>query len=398
MGQQALTPSAPMTLIQGVQAPQVDVNPDAFYPATRRLRFQGKPAVAIAGLGSTDSFSLRQTGIVAMLEVRVFGNLVFGGTITGTSMSYEWPFNLPKKMRLSANGQSNLVSARGVFVRALELITNPKLDDTGISATFGSTAVSSGSMKLPTDDWGTSGVNSLNPGATVAAVGTYTVDLTYFVPVSADQISLIGAVYAQSSGTNLTFDIDWNTQAALLTLGGSATVTPNLQYQVAIRAFSIPQVGGRFVVPDLSQFHQLSEVNYPGLGQNTNEPTLSGTGVGRRLLRGLFQTYSGSPNIPLALNATNYNTVGWAYGGNDVPESYPNGQQLRAENLRVAGVDLGAQWGIGVWDFANQFAIRDTVDQGATSDLRFQIGLVNAPTNGNANIMQETLFAAPVGA
>jgi len=34
-----------------------------------------------------------------------------------------------------------------------------------------------------------------HPGANVAAVGVYTVDLTYFIPVAADQISLIGAVY-----------------------------------------------------------------------------------------------------------------------------------------------------------------------------------------------------------
>ncbi len=396
MVQQTMTPSAP--LIQGVQAPQVDVNPDAFYKATRRLRFNGRSPVAIAGLGSTDSFSLRQTGIVAQLELRVFGTVTFGGTITGTSMSYEWPLNLPKKIRLSANGQSNLISVRGIKIRALEMATNAKLDDTGLGGTFGATAVTSGTMKLPCDDWGTSGVNALNPGATVAATGVYTFDVTYFCPVSADQISLIGAIYAQSSGTNLSFDVDWNTQNALLTLGGSATFAQALQYMVTIRAFSIPQVGGRFVVPDLSQFHQLSEVNYPGLGQNTNEPVLSGTGVGRRLLRAFFQTYSGSPNIPLALNATNYNTVGWAYGGNDVPESYPNGQSLRAENIRVGGVDLGANWGIGLWDFANQFAVRDTVDQGATSDLRLQIGLVAAPTNGNAFITQETLFAAPVGA
>lgn len=394
--QATLTPSAP--LIQGVAAPDVVVDPEAFYAATRRMHFQMRPQVAIAGLGSTDSTQLRQTGIVGMLKVRVTGNVVFGGTITGTSMSYDWPFNVVRNFRLSANGQSNLISYRGLTARAYEFIANPKLDDAGLTATYGSASITAGSLKLPVDDWGSSSPNFLNPGATVAAVGTYTVDLTYWIPVFADPISLIGAVYAQSSATNLTLDVDWNTQNALLTLGGSATFTPNLQYQVVGLAFSIPQVGGRFVVPDLSQFHQIAEARQGGLAQGLNEPLLTGTGVGRRLLRAIFQVYSGATPTPLALNAANFGTVGWAYGGNDVPESFPNGQLLRADNMRTAGVDLGGNWGIGLWDFVSQFALRDVVDEGATSDLRLQLGLVSSPTSGFAQIAQETLFAAPVGA
>lgn len=394
--QQTLTPSAP--LIQGVASPDVVVDPTAFYAATRRMRFPMRPLTTIAGLGSTDSTQLRQTGIVGLLEVRVKGTLTFGGTITGTSMSYEWPFNLVRAFRLSANGQSNLIFARGLTVRALEYATNPKIDDTGLAATFGSTAVTSGSLKMASDDWGTSAGNSLNPGATVAATGAYTVDLTYFVPVYADPVSLIGAIYAQSAATNLNLDIDWNTQAALVTLGGSATLTTALQYKVTGRAYSIPQVGGRFVVPDLSQFHQLAEFRQGGLAQGVNEPLLPGTGVGRKLMRLMFNVYSGSTPTPLAMTDANFSTVGWAYGGNDVPESYPTGGDLRAENIRCAGVDLGGQWGLGLWDFASQFALRDVVDEGATSDLRVQIGLVNSPTSGYTQILQETLFAAPVGA
>lgn len=393
-----LTPSAPMSMLQGVEAPNIVPDPASFYAATRRLRFPMRSLTTIAGLGSTDSTQLRQTGIIGGLEIRVTGTLVFGGTITGTSMSYEWPFNLIRTARLSANGQSNLVSCRGLSIRALEFLTNPKLDDSGVSTSFGGTAITNGSLKLPCDDWGTSSANSLTPGGTVAAAGTYTVDVTFFVPVAADPVTLIGAIYAQSSATNLSLDLDWNTQASLLTLGGAATLTQNLQYQVTGRAFSIPNVGGKYVVPDLSQFHQLAEFRYGGLSQGVNEPLLPGTGVGRRLLRLIFNSYSGAAPVPLALNSTNYSTVGWAYGGNDVPESYSNGQSLRAENVRVGGVDLGANWGLGVWDFASQFALRDVVDEGATSDLRLQIGLVSAPTSGYAQILQETLFAAPVGA
>jgi hypothetical protein len=110
-----MTPSAP--LIQGVQSPDVVVNPNAFYAATRRLRFPMKSLTTIAGLGSSDTVQLRQTGIISMLECRVTGTVTFGGTITGTTMSYDWPFNLVKTFRLSANGQSNLISMRGAWSR-----------------------------------------------------------------------------------------------------------------------------------------------------------------------------------------------------------------------------------------------------------------------------------------
>jgi len=392
-----LNPSSP--LLQGVQAPDVQVAPEEFYPATRRMRFPMRSIANIAGLGSTDPVTLRQTGIVAYLEIRVTGTIVFGGTIAGTSMSYLWPFGLINEVRLSANGQSNLVKCRGLSVRAMELVTNPRIEDNGLGATFGSTAVTSGTMKFPCDDWGTSAGNSLNPGATVAATGTYTVDLTFLVPVTADAQMLIGSVYAQSSATNLTAEIQWETQANLLTLGGAATFAHTLQFQIVGVVYSIPNVRGRFVVPDLSLFHQLAEFRISGLGQNLNELNLPGTGAGRKLLRLLWNIYTGTaPGQPLPLTAANYNTLGWAYGGADVPEAYANGHQMRAMVYRDTGVDLGANWGIGVWDFASIFALRDAVDEGATSDLRIQLGLVSSPTNGAAQVLQETVFAGPAGA
>jgi hypothetical protein len=396
--QAVLNQSAPLTQLQGIDSPPVVVDPGQFYLATRRMKYGMRALTTITGLGSTDSVQLRQTGIVAGLEVRVTGSLVFGGTIAGTSMSYDWPFNVVRSFGLSANGQSNLIKARGLTVRALEFATNPKIDDTGISKSFNGVASVIGTLALPCDDWGTSAGNQLSPNGTVAAVGTYTVDLTYFIPVAADYVTLVGSVYAQSSATNLQLDIDWNTQAALVTVGGAATLAVNLQYSVTGLAYSIPNVGGRFVVPDLSMFHQLVDVRAGGLTQGQNEPILSGTGVGRKLMRLLFQVYSGSPSAPLSMTAANFATVAWAFGGNDVPENYANGTSLRAQNVRQCGADIGALWGWGMWDYASQFALRDIVDEATTADLRLQVSLVGAPTAGFAQIVQETLFAAPVGA
>jgi hypothetical protein len=385
--------------IQGINAPDVVVDPDNFYKATRRMRFAMSPLKAISALGSVDNVQLRQVGIVAALEVRVQGSLTFGGTIGTTTMSYDWPYNLIQNLTLSANGQSNLISARGLTLKAYDFITNPRLDDTGITQQFGGAAITSGSLSLPSDTWGNVSTNVTAPGTNVAATGTYNFDFTLVVPVAADQTSLIGSIYAQSSATNLSLNVQWATQSQIVSaLGGAATFASSINWQVTGVAYSIPNVNGRFVVPDLSQFHQLSENRAGGLVQGTNQIILPGTGVGRQLLRLFWNTYSGATPAPLAMNATNYGQVDWAYGGNDTPEAYPNGTQLRAWNIHVAGVDIGGSWGFGLWDFANIFALRDSVDEGATTNLRLEFALVSSPTSGFAQVAQETLFAAPVGA
>ena len=235
------------------------------------------------------------------------------------------------------------------------------------------------------------------PLTNVAATGTYNFDLTFWVPVAADPVYLIGSVYAQSTATNLSLDITWATQAQIVAaLGGSATFAFSISWQATQVAYSIPNVGGRYVVPDLSTFHQLTDFRQSGLGQGQNFVPLPGVGTGRQLLRTWFQVYSSA--APLAMTESNYAQIDWAFGGSDTPEVYPNGTMLRAEQLRVCGVDLGGNWGIGLHDFASQFAARDAVDEGATSNLRLEFNLVNAPTSGFAIAAQETLFAAPVGA
>lgn len=392
------TVAQPTVSLQGVASPDVVVDPNAFYPATRRLVFPMKSAAAIAGLGSTDSVQLRQTGIVAALKVRVYGTLTFGGTITSTVMSYRWPHNLIRALRVSANGQSNLINCNGLALKALEFAHNTDLNDRGVSRYYGDTAYTQGTLSKACEDWGTVSTNIIGPGRTVPATGAYAVDLDFFVPIAADQVSLVGSIFAQTAATNLTLDIDWETQANLVTLGGSATLTTSLNYQVQGIVYSIPVVGGKAVVPDLSQFHQIAQFRTSSIAQNDNEILLPGTGVGRKLLRTLFSVTEGSTPTPLVMNSTNYGAIGWRYGGNDTPEQWANGSQFRAENERQTSCDIGGHWGIGLWDWASEFALRDVIDEGATSDLRLLINLASSPTSPYAEIVQETLFAAPVGA
>lgn len=389
----------PMAL-QGVQSPNVVVDPNAFYPSTRKLTYPMQSLKAIAGLGSSDSVQLRQTGIVAGLLVRVTGTITFGGTIGTTTMSSRWPYNLIKALRVSANGQSNLINCSGLMLKAFEFAGDSDLSDRGVSRAQGAVTQTQGTLSKACEQWGLSGANLLGPGANVAAIGTYDVELDFFVPLAADQTSLVGSIFAQTAATNLTLDIDWESQANIVAvLGGAATFAQALQWQAQGVVYSIPVVSGKAVVPDLSQFHQLAQFRTSALAQGDNQILLPGTGVGRKLMRVMGMISTGTaPGTPLPLSAANYGPMGWQYGGNDTPEVFANGQQMRSRNEQQWGCDFGRFWGLWGWDFVSQFAVRDIVDEGSTSDLRLLVNLVAAPTTPFAEIVQETLFAAPVGA
>lgn len=392
-----------VAFVQGVQTPSTVVAPQTFATYTRRMRFAAQSATPIAGLGSSNQVQLKKTGIVAGLEVRVYGDVVIGGTIGTTTMSYEWPYNLLRSAKLSVNGQSTLIDANGLQVKVNEPMSNKNLDDRGVAQRVGNaTAFQQGTLSLSSEDWGGTGAaaNFTAPGLNVAAIGTYTVELTYFIPVAADQVSLIGSIFGQSQATNINLELNWNTQTALFSaVGGAATVTfAAVNFDVTAIAYSIPVVNGVTTLPDLSQLHGLNSYQQGVTTSGESEYLLPGTGAGRSLLRLYWNTYSGAVSTPLAMTAANYTTVAYKFGANDVPETLTNGSKLRALNERSYNTDIGKLWGYGCWDFASQYVLRDIIDLGQTSDFRLVVGLVATPTSGFLRITQETLFAASVGA
>jgi hypothetical protein len=387
----------PTVVLQGVETPNVSVDPESFFRYTRRLRFPMKSLTTFAGYGSTDSISLRQTGVVSKLLVRVTGSVTSSAANATTS---EWPYNLVRAFRVAANGQSNLINASGLQVKMLNTMGNPALTSKGVTRAanqaLGAGTATTGTLSLAAEDWGTnSSTVNLGPAVTAITAVAFTVDLYYEIPLAFDDKYLTGAIYAQTNATQLTLDIDWETQTNLTT----GTLTPTLSYQVLGEVFSIPNVSGRYVVPDLSAFHSLIGFRQSGLGSGDNEVLLPGTGVGRQLMRVFAQVYTGTaPGTPLANTVANIGQLGWRYGGNDTPEFVPVGYQLRYINELDYNDDIGRIWGFWAWDFATAWAFRDAVDEGSTTDLRLLFNLVNSPTNGIARIVQETIFAAPVGA
>lgn len=387
--------AGPMRYMQGVAVPQSSVNPREFFARTRRHTVTEKSG-AINGLGLTDTIELKKADILDRLYLRVTGSIVVTPGTGSVNSTRKWPLDLPKAIRLTANGQSNILNANGAAFIAREFCASPDRDDRGVSQSIGGATVTQGTMSRASDSWG------VGSGATAIAGGTYNFDIVWPIAVSENPLDLAGAIFCASSSTDLTLSIDWESQANLFVLAGNATVTTTINYQVTSVRYSIPLAGGQIVVPDLSVFHSFVKSTYGGLMNGANEIRLVGQGAGKTLLRVLFRTMNGNgtASAPLAMNAVNYGEQDLRFSANETPDSYLDGQTLRWINERLCNVDVGGQWGYGIHDFAGENAFRDTIDMGTTAELRLVSTIQSGVTLASPvfEYVQETLFVAGTGA
>jgi len=390
----------PTVSLQGVLVPQTAINPEAFFRATRRLRIR-QATGAFPGFGSSTNVQILQTGIVSKLTVKISGTLTvtLGG---GTAASLAgWPYNLLKRIRFSANGQSNLINASGWSLKARNFVERADTNDRGIARGVGGaspgTARTQGTLSLNNENWGVGQNVSAIPGAP----STYAVELAIDVPISFDQVFLHGAIFAQTSSTDLNLNIDWAPVGELFTTTGAATVAFAGSYLVEATVYTIPQgPDGQVIVPDLSMFHSIIETRQGNVVNGVNETRLAGQGLGRQLMRVWFQTLNGATPAPLPVNATNYGNIGWRFGGNDTPEVWSDGLDLAMTNEALFGSDFASLQGIGILDFSSEHALRDSIDEGTATELRLltEIPAGVALTSPVMMYTQETMFAGAVGA
>jgi hypothetical protein len=390
----------PTVSLQGIVVPQTAINPAGFFAATRRLNVRQKQGV-FPGFGQADNVQILQTGIVSKLRIKISGTVTVtlgGGTCATTAA---WPYNLLKKVVFSANGQSNLISMSGWGLKVRQFIERGDSQDRGVARGVGGaspgTSRTQGTLSLNNEDWGVGSNVTAIPGAPTA----YPFELEVEVPVSFDQLYLNGAIFAQTSSTDLNLQLNWANQADLFTVTGAATVAIAASYTVEAVLFTIPQgPDGGIMVPDLSVFHSLIETSTGTVALGMNETRLAGQGVGRQLMRVIFRVQNGATPAPLPMNATNFGQIGWRFGGNDTPEIFQDGRLVAQMNENLFGVDFASLQGYGILDFCSEHALRDSIDEGTATELRLlteiQSGVVLA--SPRLEYIQETMMSGAVGA
>lgn len=390
---QVTATTGPVRYMQGIAVPSESVRPAEFFARTRRRTFN-EGSQTWNGFGGQNTWELKKSDIIAAAIVRFTGSLVVTpGTGTAASTA-RWPYDMLKAVRFTANGASNVINASGLKLKLREFQKKSDLSDRGVVQTVGGATVNQGTFASASESWGVGSNTSALSG------GTYTVDLYWVVPIAEDEVDLSGAIFAATSSTDLTIQVDMETAANLFALTGNATVAMTGTIQTTSVKYSIP-IGsdGQIVVPDLSLFHSYIQSRTTQLGTGGNETRLIGQGAGKTLLRTSFQTWNGSTPAPLAMTDANYGEIAWRYGSNETPDDYLNGGILRKLNERAYDVDTGGIWGFGCLDFANENAFRDAVDMGTTSDLRILTTIQSGVTLTNAafEYVQETIFQAGAG-
>lgn len=394
------TQPVPTVSLQGVLVPSTSIQPEAFFRATQRLNVR-QQTFSFAGFGTTQNVPILQTGIVSKLRIKFSGTLTVTLSAGTCATTMAWPYNLLKRIRFSANGQSNLINASGWQLKARQFMERSDSNDRGVSKSIGGTgagtARTQGTLSLNNEAWGV----GQGTTAIVGAPTVYDVDLEWEVPISFDQVFLHGAIFAQTSSTDLNLALDMSPQSELFTLTGAATAVLAGSFVVEAVLFTIPQgPDGSVLVPDLSMFHSIIGTRSAGPSVGTNEVRLSGQGVGRQLMRLWFQTLNGAGAAPLAMNDTNYGQIGWRYGGNDTPEVWQDGFVVAMNNESLFGVDFGTHQGFGILDWSSEHALRDTIDEGSATELRILVEIASgvALVSPSIEYVQETMFSGAVGA
>lgn len=364
--------SAPTQVMQGIEVPTSSINAAEFFRRTRRLTFSQK-TFQYSGLGFTDNVPVLQTGIISGLTVKFSGSLTVAlptGTVQTTP---RWPYDLMKAGRVSANGMSNLQNVSGWKYKAREIMARGDLTDRGVPQFIGGaypgTARTQGTLSLNNESWG------VGQNVTAIAAGTYSVELEWYIPIAFDDSnSLLGAIFAQTSATDLNLALDWAPPTDLFITTGTATVALTGSCVVSGKAYTIPQApNGSVVVPDLSTFHSMIQTRSASPVNGVNEIRLAGQGVGKQLMRLFWQTWNttGGISAPLPVNATNTAQVGWRFGSNDTPEMYNDGRLLAYAVEKTFDCDLCTFQGIKVLDWCSENAFRDSIDEGTATELRF---------------------------
>lgn len=383
--------TAPQRTMQGIAVPAESVRPQEFFRRTRRHKrleksqsYDGQDQMVV---------ELLKADILSSIDIRFVGTLTTNDGTGSVKSTGRWPYDLLRSVKFSANGQSNLINVSGAKLKARDLMKRSDLTDRSVSQLFNTTAVTNGTLSLASESWGV--------GTQVAAVvdGAKDVDLQWHVPISEDEIDLVGAIFLQTSSSDLTMTIDFTPLSQLIPVTGDATATLTGRIEVTTTKFSIP-IGpdGQIVVSDLSTFHSLIQSRDAALHTGENETRLIGQGAGKSLLRVIGQMWNGAGTaaVPVPLTEANFGEMAWRYGNNETPDAFPNGSVMRADQERRYNSDFGGRWGFFVHDFAHENTFRDVVDMGTTSELRLltvlQSGLVLA--SPALEYVTETVFLA----
>lgn len=343
------------------------INPERFFMLTERNEMPLNQ-IALSAFATSYQARINNVGIISGLLLDITGTVtctIGAGSLTATD---RWPWNLVKRIVISANGQNELIAIEGQDLRArwLRVFRNAADNVSSYSGTI--------------------------------STGANSVTLMLYIPFAHDETTLIGSLYAQSDETYLNLELTTAAAADVITAAGGATVdstsltvTPHLVF------YEIPQVSNGqsnvIVLPDLSELHGLNYIDNP----------FSNTGdVATRLLRSAGQllcVYQRIDNPGTSTGSlspwTDVDEWRWEYAGNQRPRRFNPVRPLRFKMTGDYNGDIKprAQHYV-LLDFEVDNPMRDVVYPKGVIDLQ-TVATIHAGTtltNAKMHLVAETLY------
>jgi len=372
--------------LRNLPVTRYQINPGLFNQLTSRVIFD-PINFPLPSPGNYVQNQLLQVGIIGSINLIIEGSIDWTtANIDAVSARYPWDLIA---VQLSGNGQNNFVNCQGSDLRLRMAAANRAFLD--------------GSSFWP-------------DAATLAGGSSGSEDfrLCYKIPVAMDDTTLVGALYAQSEATNLTYKVSTAALADLFDLTGSPDITISATVFLEEEIFEVPYDPSHpdtLVIPDLTVLHGLVANDNAVASQTSLDTQLFR--INGQMERLFFYTVDKSTAVAGIVPDADYDRSQLIYGSNQQPYTFDPMPMLSWRNNRdyrvpLASVLDGANSGLwvppftgvpipsGVYclDFVADNSARDQVLLEGVTNLRLRTDFSSAPTGGSyVHFVQETLFA-----
>jgi hypothetical protein len=359
--------------LQTIPVQSFQTNPGLFFQQTVRTQERIEQQVITAG--GTWNTPIPQVGVIQKLRTVITGTITIASG--GATPTERWPHGLLEEAKLSANGQNDLHSLSGIDLHVLRFCRFPAYEE-AVDTFPGTVGGGPGGADL----------------ASIAA-GTYNVHLTFEHPVAADESTLVGAIFAQSSAANINLRRKIADLAALFGADASK-VTLNLTAYTHEVRFEIPiGADGALIVPDLSRLMAINSTDKQFSSTGAVEvPMVRSAGQLHRLIATVRSTATKRlvPSVTAAANSR-VDAARLVYGGNKRPLDYDPISDLMAQANNWYGSI--PPYDAIVLDLVRENPQRDLLLLQGVTELKF-VPTVNAAVSvggGTVHMVQQTLFA-----
>lgn len=340
------------------------INPEVFFAATEP-GFVKHEIKTHPGFAQPFSVKMPEVGLTAKVILTFEGTLTCSATGTTTAA---WPYGLAEDVAYTANGTDDLFSCSGLALKALERMRHIN------SANNDADLVGPG----------------IGAGLTVPAAAT-SLRLTYEIPLAIDEASLVGSIVAQTRQLSMLLKTRTAAQAKLFSGGGTVTLTGD--WHVSVELFKIPVAdNGQLVLPDVNWLHGFN--NVPFNFANTGDVKVALTRTEGQLQRMLVQVAKDwtVPTFYDPAVSTDISEFRFEYGANERPYTFNPAANLVRQNALDYNGKL--PYSFVALDLVRDNPARDTINIRGLTEAYWVSKIVAAPTNGQTNLIAETLYAA----